>query len=71
MIVVKHVNSIFGSLLPIRLSTFKLVFRKLNQFLNFYFLNMDISLNIYTPVMIFKDVLLILPLREACLKILI
>ena len=26
MIVVKHVDSIFGSLLPIRLSTFKLVF---------------------------------------------
>ena len=25
MIVVKHVDSIFGSLLPIRLSTFKLV----------------------------------------------
>ena len=26
MIVVKHVDSIFGSLLPIRLSTFKLVY---------------------------------------------
>ena len=41
MIVVKHVDSIFGSLVPIRLSTFKLVLD--NRKIIFYIINISIS----------------------------